>query len=166
MKFEQALNLMKKGCKMKLPSWGGYWYWDKEKETVMMHTKDGDVMDIRGTQKVDYTLRNIASDEWIPADENNCTVLGGTPSFGFDAAIKYLKRGLSPRREAWQNDFCIKASEVQSWEFSDVSRTELNCIKIGLFVAQTDGIRSVPWNASQEDIFADDWKFAEEEREE
>lgn len=28
MKFAEALEIMKKGIPMKLPSWGGYWYWD------------------------------------------------------------------------------------------------------------------------------------------
>ena len=39
MKFERAFKLMQSGAKIKLPSWGGYWYWDDEKKTVIMHTK-------------------------------------------------------------------------------------------------------------------------------
>lgn len=46
MDFEEALALMKEGHKVKLPSWGGYWSWDQEKETVIMHTKDGEDLDI------------------------------------------------------------------------------------------------------------------------
>ena len=46
MKFKDALVFMKKGGLVKLPSWGGYWYWDSEKETIMMRTKEGDVLDI------------------------------------------------------------------------------------------------------------------------
>lgn len=34
MKFIQALKLMKEGNKVKLPSWDGYWYWDKEKKQL------------------------------------------------------------------------------------------------------------------------------------
>ena len=34
MKFKQALEEMKKGIPMKLPSWGGYWCWDDEKQTI------------------------------------------------------------------------------------------------------------------------------------
>ena len=41
MKFEEALKAMKHGSKVKLPSWGGYWCWNPEKETIIMHTKDG-----------------------------------------------------------------------------------------------------------------------------
>lgn len=28
MKFSDALKNMQQGEKVKLPSWGGYWYWD------------------------------------------------------------------------------------------------------------------------------------------
>ena len=31
---------MKAGRKVKLPSWGGFWYWDTEKETIMMQCRD------------------------------------------------------------------------------------------------------------------------------
>ena len=36
MTFAEALEAMKTGAKVKLPTWGGYWYWDTEKETIMM----------------------------------------------------------------------------------------------------------------------------------
>lgn len=51
MKFKRAFELMKNGAKIKLPSWGGYWYWDDEKKTVIMHTKEGKEMDIRETKE-------------------------------------------------------------------------------------------------------------------
>ncbi len=34
MKFKEAFEKMKSGAKVKLPGWGGYWYWDPEKETI------------------------------------------------------------------------------------------------------------------------------------
>ena len=58
MKFIEALKEMKKGIPMKLPSWGGYWCWDNESETIIMYTKDNQRMDIRETQRVEYTLTN------------------------------------------------------------------------------------------------------------
>ena len=44
MKFSEAFKMMKQGMKVKLPSWGGYWYWDQEKETIMIQCRpqDGD----------------------------------------------------------------------------------------------------------------------------
>lgn len=49
MLFREAFELMKQGKKLKLPSWAGYWYWSKDKQTIIMHTKDGVDMDIRET---------------------------------------------------------------------------------------------------------------------
>ena len=51
MKFEQALKAMKSGIPVKLPSWGGYWWWDEESKAILMYTKDGGCLDIRETQK-------------------------------------------------------------------------------------------------------------------
>ena len=62
MNFKDAFELMKKGHKVKLPFWGGYWYWDIEKQTIMMQCRpkdadkgQGDLLDIRETQRVEYT---------------------------------------------------------------------------------------------------------------
>lgn len=71
MLFRKAFELMKQGKKLKLPSWAGYWYWSKDKQTIIIHTKDGVDMDIRETQIPDYTFSNIASDEWMLADSKN-----------------------------------------------------------------------------------------------
>ena len=48
MLFRKAFELMKQGKKLKLPSWAGYWYWSKDKQTIIIHTKDG--VDMRMTQ--------------------------------------------------------------------------------------------------------------------
>ena len=60
MNFADALKRMKEGAKVKLPSWGGYWYWDDEKKTVMIQCRkkdadQGELLDIRETQRVEYT---------------------------------------------------------------------------------------------------------------
>ena len=54
MQFSTIFKHMKEdGIKAKLPSWGGYWEWDSEKETIMMHCNGVDsdtgkeVLDIR-----------------------------------------------------------------------------------------------------------------------
>ena len=101
MKFSEAFKMMKQDIGMKLPSWDGYWWWDEESKTILMYTKDGNCMDIRETQVVEYTLQNIMSDEWIPANGQNCPILGGKATFSFSEAIKYLKRGMKVAREGW-----------------------------------------------------------------
>ena len=40
MNFKQALkHMVEDGYKMKLPSWGGYWTWNDEKQTIIMTTR-------------------------------------------------------------------------------------------------------------------------------
>ena len=114
MKFERAFKFMQAGEKIKLPSWGGYWYWDDEKKTVIMHTKDGKEMDIRETERVIYTLSNIFDDGWVLADEENCPELGGVATFGFDEAVKSLKRGFKVKRKSWKHFLCLGDSYFSS----------------------------------------------------
>lgn len=62
--FKEALKAMKEGKKVKLPEWQGYWIWNKEKESIFMHCKDGMVLDIMETQDVYFTFSNVARKDW------------------------------------------------------------------------------------------------------
>lgn len=68
MEFNVAYNLMKKGAKIKLPEWEGYWYWDEKKNTIMIHTKEGKELDIRESEDMDFTMKNICREDWIEAN--------------------------------------------------------------------------------------------------
>ena len=163
MRFEEALKIMKDGNKVKLPSWGGFWKWDSEKESIIMHTKDGEELDIRETQVVEYTLENILSDEWIVADENNCPELGGEATFSFGEAIKYLKRVMKVARKGWngKKQYIQLASGI-SYKTADnqIVNCEHDAIgnKAVAFVG-TSGVQ-MGWLASQADMLAEDWVFA------
>ena len=164
MKFEDALKTMKSGEKVKLPSWGGYWCWNPEKETIIMHTKDGQELDIRETQNVEYTLQNILSDEWTLADKTNCPQLGGEATFSFGEAIKYLKRGMKVCRKGWNGKKqYIQLATGISYKTADgeVVNCEHDAIgnKAVAFVG-TSGVQ-MGWLASQADMLAEDWKFME-----
>ena len=163
MRFEEALKIMKDGGKVKLPSWGGFWKWDSEKESIIMHTKDGEELDIRETQVVEYTLGNILSDEWIVADENNCPELGGEATFSFGEAIKYLKRGMKVARKGWNGKKqYIQLASAISYKTADnqIVNCEHDAIgnKAVAFVG-TSGVQ-MGWLASQADMLAEDWVFA------
>ena len=56
MKFKEAYRLMREDKKVKLPSWSGFWCWDKNKESIIMHTKEGEVLDIRDTKNVSLVM--------------------------------------------------------------------------------------------------------------
>lgn len=161
MNFVKALEIMKTGEMVKLPSWGGYWYWDNEKKTIIMHTKDGEELDIRETEVPDYTAMNIASDEWIVANGENCPELGGEATFSFGEAIKYVKRGLKVARKGWNG----KGHQL----FFAVGEDLTSCISPGTFVcepaicvAMEHGRVGIGWTPSQADMLADDWVFANE----
>ena len=164
MKFAQALKMMKQGIPMKLPSWGGYWCWDDVSETIIMYTKDNQRLDIRETQRVEYTLENVLSDEWISANGENCPILGGTAQFGFSEAIKYLKRGMRVARQGWngKQQYIELASSI-SYQNADGYIQNCDHEAIGnqavAFVG-TSGVQ-LGWLASQADMLADDWVFVE-----
>ena len=165
MKFEEALKAMKSGSKVKLPSWGGYWYWSPEKETIIMHTKDGQEMDIREIQSVVYTLQNILSDEWIVANGQNCPQLGGEATFSFGEAIKYLKRCMKVARKGWNGKKqYIQLATGISYKTTDEEIVNCEHDAIGNMAVAFVGTSGVQmgWLASQADMLAEDWVFAEE----
>ena len=162
MQFKEALELMiKKDAKVKLPAWGGYWCWDEEKQTVMMHCRpkdtdegQGPVIDIRDTQRVQYTLENVCSDKWIVANEKNCPVLGGVATFDFQTALKYLKRGLPMRRKGWIINENVKYTYL-TYNYDGESF-------IG-YIVYNNGDKEVKYYDEMpvSDMMADDWCFAE-----
>lgn len=164
MMFSDAYKLMKQGMKVKLPSWAGYWYWSKEKQTIIMHTKDGIDMDIRETQIPDYTFSNIASDEWTLADSKNCPELGGEATFSFGEAIKYLKRGMKVARKGWNGKKqYIQLATGISYKTADgdIVNCEHDAIgNMAIAFVGTSGVQ-MGWLASQADMLADDWVFAD-----
>lgn len=170
MDFREALIAMRCGHKVKLPSWGGYWCWDDEKDTVMMHCRPEDsdsgseALDIRESQRVGYTLDNICSDEWIIADGSNCPVLGGEVKFSFGDAIKYLKRGMKVARKGWngKNQHIELATAISYVNAGgETVNAEHDAIgNMAIAFVGTSGVQ-MGWLASQADMLADDWIFVE-----
>lgn len=107
---------------------------------------------------------NMQSEEWEIADEKNCPVLGGTATFSFADAIRYLKRGLKVARQGWngKSPYIEIATNIS---YVNASGQIVNCghdaigNKAIAFVG-TSGMQ-MGWLASQADMLADDWVFAE-----
>jgi hypothetical protein len=150
MKFKDALDYMRNsGGKVKLPSWGGYWEWDFDSETIMMHLKNGTtIMDIRESQDVLYTLSNILSEDWIVASIENCPVLGGEATFDFGVAYSYVKRGYRVTRKVWQDAKFI---------FYDRRKILLKVLQGPDF----SGINAelLEFQPNKEELLAEDWTF-------
>lgn len=164
MTWREAFEAMKKGVKVKLPSWGGYWFWSKERKTIMMHTKDGEEIDIRQTQNPNYTFSNICSDEWVIADEENCPELGGEAIFSFSEAVRYLKRGFKVARKGWngKKQYIALATGISYKSANgDIINCEHDAIgNMAIAFIGTSGVQ-MGWLASQADMLAEDWVFAE-----
>ena len=122
----------------------------------------GEVLDIRETQRVEYTFMHTQRDDWMIADEKNCGVLGGQSTFGFGDAIRYLKRGLKVARKGW-NGKGMFLTLVQG------SNTLASALKLGygeyvgeptladtVFMKTADN-KLVAWLCNQSDMLADDW---------
>ena len=135
MKFKQAFEQMKyNNERVKLPSWAGYWYWDEDKQTIMMKCKEAqsdngkDLLDIRETQRVEYTLMNILSNEWVIANEENCPLLGGVATFDFNTAMKYVKRGINVTRKSAEDKWIIYAyafnGKEEIFSLEDIEATD------------------------------------------
>lgn len=105
MNFNEAFNLMKQGKKVKLPSWGGYWA--LENDTIMMHCKNGETIDLFDSDRKIFTLENIASDEWMESTKENTPILGGRITLTFPQALKYLLKGKKMRREKWDEEAVV-----------------------------------------------------------
>ena len=172
MRFETALDAMKAGAKVKRPSWAGYWSWDEKKETIRMHCRPEEsdtgepVLDIRDTQRVEYTLRNVLADDWMFADEGNTPLLGGKQKgLSFGDAIKMAKLyGKRIRRKGWngKNQFvelatCISYKNAEG----DCINAQHDAIGNAAFAfVGTSGVQ-IGWLASQADMLATDWEVVE-----
>lgn len=160
MNFKQALEAMKQGRKVKLPSWGGYWEYDASIDGIVIHCKEGNVL-YNCTERLLYTAENIISDEWVIADENNTTILGGEATFNFGEAIKYLKRGFKVARKGWNG----KGIYLEMQKPDENSKMTLPYIYIVTNTLVSDNPHAprgvVPWLASQTDMLCEDWVFVD-----
>lgn len=114
MDFKEAFLIMKMGGRVKRPNWDGYWMWDKEKKTIMMHCRSDQsdngnpVLDIRETNRVEFTLNNILANDFALATVENCPVLRAEldkantkPTMDFNDALIALKSGKKVSRKSW-----------------------------------------------------------------
>lgn len=148
MEFKKALQIMKNGGKVKLPNWAGYWAW--EKGTIMMHTKEGHVIEMFNTDRKSYTLDNIASDEWLVADELNTPILGGKTRMSFGDALKLVKRGMGMRLPQWKEDVVIRA------QFPDE-----NSKMTAPYLYVDSRFGRVPWKETMIELFSEEWEVVD-----
>ena len=139
MNFTKAYEALKHGAKIKCPEWKGYWVW--ENNTIMIHTKEGNVLDIRDTKNTDYTFGFIIRDDWeiLEGDvkEENCLT--------FEEALLYAKSGKHVSRKFWNNPEHYVEAELDL-------KGNPHLVSMSKFYGS-----KINWIPFQEDIFADDW---------
>ena len=160
MKFIDALELLKQGKKIKLPSWSGYWV--REDNTVKMYCKDGNILDIRETEDVFYTLSNIASENWKVAEDEEIHL--DVHTFTFGEAIRRLKTGQKVARKGWNGKKqYIQLATGISYKTGDDEIVNCEHDAIGnkaIAFVGTSGVQ-MGWLASQADMLAEDWIVVE-----
>lgn len=164
--FREALEALKAGKRVKLPSWAGYW--EKEGDTVRMHCKDGTVLDIRETNDVFYTLAFIASDEWEVVE--GCDIDLNIQTFRFGEALQLLKQGRRVSRKGWNGKGLSVVYQKgypegipcnkQTAEAWNMKEGELFKCEPYLQISTVDGSHAM-WVPSIRDCLADDWILAE-----
>lgn len=151
MEFKKILQFMKRGYKVKLPSWGGYW--ELKDNKIVMHTKDGTVLN-DCTERLFYTIENVLSDEWIVANEGNTPALGGEALISFGSAVKYIKRGFKLTRKVWEKRGDGRHLHSYLPEVNQQPQHYIYLIK---------GHTPELYYPTQEDMLAEDWYIIEED---
>lgn len=62
MNFASAVFAMERGNKVKRSHWTGYW--TIENGELIIHARDGRVLNLRESEDMVYTLRNMSCDDW------------------------------------------------------------------------------------------------------
>jgi hypothetical protein len=157
MKFEQALEGMKQGAKVKLPHWAGYW--QLEDGNIKMHCKDGKVIDLKESEDILFTLGNILSDDWVFAEVSYLSPENLIQTLTFGEALRKLKNGYKVARKGWNGKgMWLVLVKAEDYALSESFGTR----ELLPFIAmKTADNKLVPWLASQTDILAEDWMVVE-----
>jgi hypothetical protein len=111
MNFKEAFQLMKEGKKVKLPNWGGYWAW--ENETIMMHCKDGQIIDIKDMRSASGTMSNICSGEWEVVEDTTLKLDPKKQIENLLFTVRHLANKLPDCRST--SSFKTKIQEAGHW---------------------------------------------------
>ncbi len=66
MNFASALFAMERGHKVQRSHWHGYW--ESKDGEIIIHCQDGRILNLRDSEDMIYTLRNISCDDWRIVD--------------------------------------------------------------------------------------------------
>lgn len=162
MTFKEAFEALKQGYKIKISTWGGYW--ERDEDTVKMHTKNGDVLDIRETKDVFYTLDLMTSEDWVLAEP--CDINLNIHTVRFGEAIRLMKQGHKMARKGWNGKGMFVVYQKgypdgipcnkQTAEAYGMNEGDLFKCNPYFQIRNVDGSHSM-WVPSINDCLAEDW---------
>lgn len=166
MKFCEAYEALKQGALIKCPEWAGYWKW--ENDSIKIHCKDGEIIDIRETIEVDYTIGFLFREDWefVGPDVKDLDI----QTFTFGEAIRRLKKGQRVSRKGWNGKgmsvvyqkgypdgiHCNKQT-AEAW---GINEGDLFKCEPYLQISTVDGSHAM-WVPSIRDCLAEDWVIVE-----
>lgn len=162
MVFKEALEEMKKGNKVKLPEWVGYWF--IRDNDILIHCSDGKVISITETEVPIVTAEFMARDDWEVVDEGYFK-----PSYmDFGEALRHLKCGNKLTRKGWNgkgmfivyqkgypNGIPCNKQTAEAWGLNEGDKFVCNPY---LQIKNVDGSHSM-WVPSINDCLATDWRL-------
>lgn len=167
MKFSEAEKALKAGKKIKLPKWEkAYWYMNQDGELIN-HFEEGEELPTIALFPRDMIW--VTRDDWEivhegePKNVNEPTgEMKKLRNFGW--AIAALKRGEKVSRKGWngKKQYIQLASGI-SYATSDGKIVNCEHDAIGnqaIAFVGTSGVQ-MGWLASQADMLAEDWTYAE-----
>lgn len=168
MNFTEALEAMKNGKRVKRPKMEGYWVWDGDVRSItiyhVLHGKSVCYIDIRELCTIENAVLDMQQDDWMIATKENCLALGGEKTFSFGDAIEHMKNGKKVARLGWNGKKqYIQLATGISYKTADGEIVNCDHDAIGnkaIAFVGTSGVQ-LGWLASQADMLADDWVFAE-----
>lgn len=134
-----------------------YWY-DRETKKIMWDGHLGEGEEVKGYALENF-IDNVLGGSWEPGERRDDYY------FGFENAITYLKRGVKVKRKGWngKNQY-IQLAKGISYETPEGEIVNCEHKDIGnkaIAFVGTSGVQ-MGWLASQSDMLAEDWTFAEE----
>lgn len=162
MKWNECEAALNEGKKIKLASWkNAYWYKNEDGELIN-HFEEGQELPTNVLFPRDLLM--VMSDKWEIVDDVETKSEPNTDCFSFSEALVYLKQGKKVARKGWngKKQYIQLATRIS---YKAASGEIVNCEHEAIgnqaiaFVG-TSGVQ-MGWLASQADMLADDWQFAE-----
>lgn len=162
MKWNECKAALHEGKKIKLASWeNAYWYLNEDGELIN-HFEEGQELPTHALFPRDLLM--VMSDKWEIVDDVVAKSEADMGCFSFSEALVYLKQGEKVARKGWngKKQYIQLATGISHKAASgEIVNCEHEAIgNQAIAFVGTSGVQ-MGWLASQADMLADDWQFAE-----